>query len=880
MKRLVIGILAHVDAGKTTLSEAILYTGGKLRKLGRVDKKDAYLDTYELERQRGITIFSKQAKLTFEDTEITLLDTPGHVDFSAEMERTLQVLDYAILVISGADGVQGHTETLWYLLDKYNVPTFIFVNKVDQQGVDKENVQKQLEKVLSKSCISFEEPIDESFYEQVAMCNEMLLETYLETNNISETLIKEAIKKRMIFPVCYGSALKLDGVQYLMDTIIKYSYEEEDMGVFGAKVFKISRDEKGNRLTHIKITQGSLKVKDMPCENEDKVNQIRIYSGEKYDTVSEVSKGVVCAVTGLQQTYVGNNLGCEKSGEKPYLEPVLTYKINLPNSIEPQSILPKFMQLAEEDPMLQIIWNQSAGEIQVKLMGEVQIEILSYLIKERFGIEVTFGQGNIVYKETIQNTVEGVGHFEPLRHYAEAHILIEPLEEGSGIQYEFDCSEDELAKNWQRLIMTHLQEKKHKGVLIGADVTDVKYTVIGGKAHNKHTEGGDFREATYRAVRQGLKQAKSSILEPYYNFKLQVPDQMLGRAMTDLEKSHAQFESPIMENGQAIIIGSAPVVTVQHYAKEVLAYTKGRGRFFCSFSGYKKCHNEENVLEKIAYDSELDMDNPSGSVFCKKGVGYTVVWDNVFEHMHIPARKEKCSNEDSTNKSNYKMQQVIGTDEIDAILNRAYNANKKEDYRPKQYIKKRVIESYNGPVHRSTVRDQEKESYVVVDAYNIIFGIPYLNNLAEENMETAKDRLIDILCNYQAYHNCYMMIVFDAYRVEGHLTEIKKHHNVLVVYTKEKETADQFIEKFAHQNASNYRITVATSDVTEQIVTRGQGCYLLSAQELYEAIGLTEKKYWEEYENKKIIDKNYMIDSLEEKSVKHLRAIQQGEIKS
>ncbi|MDA3731870.1 TetM/TetW/TetO/TetS family tetracycline resistance ribosomal protection protein [Niameybacter massiliensis] len=879
MNKLVIGILAHVDAGKTTLSEGMLYLSGKLRKLGRVDKKDAFLDTYELERQRGITIFSKQAVMDLEDIQITLLDTPGHVDFSTEMERTLQVLDYAILVISGADGVQGHTETLWRLLSKYKIPVFLFINKMDQDGTDKDKLLEELKKRLDEGCTDFSDEQGEDFYESVAVCDEGLLEAYLETGKVEDEAISELIAKRQLFPCYFGSALKLEGVKEFMAGISKHAKVPEYPESFGAKVFKIARDEQGNRLTYMKIIGGSLKVRSVLTKEEEKVNQIRIYSGNKFDAINEALPGTVCAVTGLTKTYPGEGLGNAEATNQPLLEPVLTYQIILPDQYDPAAVLPKLLQLSEEDPQLHIVWDEALQEIQAQIMGEVQIEILKHMILERFGIDVSFGAGNIVYKETITNAVEGVGHFEPLRHYAEVHLLMEPLPQGSGVQFATDCSEDNLGKNWQRLVLTHLQEKEHKGVLTGSVITDMKITLVSGRAHNKHTEGGDFREATYRAVRQGLKQAQSILLEPFYEFRLEIPENMVGRAMMDVEKMCGKSNPPDIEKGMAILTGTAPVVTMRDYQKEVIAYTKGHGRLFCSLKGYEPCHNAEEVISAYGYDSEADIDNPTGSVFCAHGSGFLVSWDRVYDYMHIECRKlgNTTTQEVTIQNEAYWEEESIGTDEIDAILERTFYSNQKKEYVPRKRMGKRNEWATQMPIIRTASKPTSKEEYLLVDGYNVIFGCEELNETARTHIDAAKDRLLDLLCNYQGYHKCHLMVVFDAYRLEGHPTEIYDYHNIRVVYTKEAETADQFIEKFAHEHASKYRITVATSDGTEQIITRGKGCYLLSAKDLYEQMALTAKKYWEEYEEKNKSDKNYLIDNMPENIVKQMEEIRMTE---
>lgn len=835
MKKLVIGILAHVDAGKTTLSESILYLTGKIRKLGRVDNKDAYLDNYELERERGITIFSKQAIFDVKDLQITLLDTPGHMDFSAEMERTLQVIDYAILVISGADGVQGHTKTLWRLLELYKIPVFIFINKMDQDVSDKKKLMQEMKKQLNDGCIDFGKVKDRSFYDKLAMCDEDMLESYLEKENIDDVLIKKAILNRKVFPCFFGSALKLEGIKEFMEGIRKYSVIPSYPKEFGAKVFKISRDEQGNRLTHMKITGGKLKVKYTLTNImwEEKVNQIRIYSGEKFETVNEIEAGSLCAVTGLTQVKPGEGIGKEQASKKPVLDPVLSYRIILPEGCDARLILPQLRQIEEEEPELHIEWNEHLQEIQVQMMGEVQIEILQSLIHNRFGIEVDFDAGRIVYKETIGNKVEGVGHFEPLRHYAEVHLLLEPSESGSGLQFSVDCSEDMLGKNWQRLILTHLKEKAHKGVLTGSAITDMKITLVSGKAHNKHTQGGDFREATYRAVRQGLKEAESILLEPYYEFQLELPDKMVGRAMTDIERMYGTCEISQIDGDLAILVGTAPAINMRNYQKEVIAYTKGLGRLFYNLKGYMPCHNTEEIIESIGYDSEGDTENPTSSIFCKHGTGYLVNWDEVKKHMHVESYLQ--SKQDLLDKANqgqslYIEERGISLEEINQIINNTYYANQGE----KSIWKKQKTTTHNNyeSVSYKSREKEKKEKYLLIDGYNIIFAWPELNELAKDNMDSAKTRLLNSLSNYKGISDYKIIVVFDAYRIEGHLEEIIEYENIYIVYTKEAQTADQYIEKFAYTNIKNYDITVATSDGLQQIIIRGAGCYLLSAREL------------------------------------------------
>lgn len=855
MKKLVIGILAHVDAGKTTLSEAMLYKCGSIRSLGRVDNRDAFLDTFTLERERGITIFSKQAKMKVADADITLLDTPGHVDFSSEMERTLQVLDYAILVINGADGVQGHTATLWSLLKKYKIPVFLFVNKMDQIGTDPKKLLEELQFRLSENCIDFSEK-SEKIYEQMAMTEEAALEQFLEQGKLEDDTIRELISERKIFPCFFGSALKLTGVDAFLEGLGVYTKGKQFPEEFGAKVFKITRDEQGNRLTFMKITGGSLKVKSI-LYGEEKVNQIRIYSGEKYEVTGEVQAGDVCAVTGPMETFAGQGIGVEEATGVPILEPVLTCQILLPDGCDAAVMLPKLRQLEEEDPQLHIVWKESLQEIQAQIMGEVQIEILKSLILERFGVSVEFGTGNIVYKETIQNAVEGVGHFEPLKHYAEVHLLLEPAEAGSGLSFFTDCSEDMLAKNWQRLILTHLEEKEHKGVLTGSGITDMKITLVAGRAHQKHTEGGDFRQATYRALRQGLKQAESVLLEPYYEFRLEVPEAVIGRAMTDLEKRSGTFEMAGNQDGTAVLNGVVPAVTMQDYQKEVHAYTKGQGRLFLTLKGYLPCHNAEEVIERIGYDSERDMENPTSSVFCAHGAGYVVEWDQVKEYMHVdsgivfPDRFDESGEAEAEKQKTHAscVELTIGTEEIDQILERTFHANTKEKANGRERtpwrrkgaaIPARTTEWKPRPI-------EKKEEYLLVDGYNIIFAWNELSELAKINIDSARGQLLDILCDYQAMKGCHLIAVFDAYRVKGHAEELTNYHNIHVVYTKEAETADRYIEKFAHENGRKYKVTVATSDGLEQIIIRGQGCLLMSAREFEEEVARTKQFVREEY---------------------------------
>lgn len=895
-KRLCIGILAHVDAGKTTLSEAMLYTCGVIRKLGRVDSRDAFLDTYEMERERGITIFSKQAMLRTDDLEISLLDTPGHVDFSAEMERTLQVLDYAILVVSGMDGVQGHTRTLWKLLERYQVPTYLFINKMDQQGTDPAGLMTEIKEKLSDNCTDFGTEDKSSIYESAALCEEALLNQYLEQGEISDRDIARLIVERKIFPCYFGSALKMDGVKSLLDGIRNYGMCPEFGTELGARVFKILRDTQGSRLTYVKITGGALKVKDvlsyLPKNAEDgqiaeKVNQIRIYSGEKYETVDVAEAGCICALTGLTGTYPGQGLGMEKDSPEPVLEPVLTYQMILPQEVHPAAFLPKLRMLEEEDPMLHVLWSEELQEIQVQVMGQVQLEILQRQIRERFDVLVVFGAGKIVYKETIADRVEGIGHFEPLRHYAEVHLILEPGEPGSGMQFILGCSEEMLDKNWQRLILTHLEERTHRGVLTGSPLTDVKITVAGGRAHLKHTEGGDFRQATYRAVRQGLMQAQSILLEPYYDFVLELPSEHVGRAMTDMSQREAETEAPEIDGNRALLKGRGPVSTLWDYAKEVAAYTRGEGSFSCVTGGYGPCHNAQEIVDEIGYIPEEDMANPTGSVFCSHGSGFYVEWDKVPQYMHVESvmgASGETPDEESVwqeyqmrrSREQESSEQWIGVDEVDRILDRTFYANRKEGFTPhkgiahrKRQTKQAQVREYGQGNAKPAIK---REKYLLVDGYNVIFAWEELNELAKVNIDGARGRLMDILCDYQGIRKCHLIVVFDAYRVKGHPTEISDYHNIHVVYTKEAETADQFIEKFAHENGRKYDVTVATSDGLEQIIIRGQGCGLISSREFEKEVASVKKGVVSRLQEQKQSG-HTLMDSLSEDSRKELDSL-------
>lgn len=869
MKKLVVGIVAHVDAGKTTLSECFLYLSGKTRKLGRVDNQDAFLDHFELERARGITIFSKQAQLEVGNTRITLLDTPGHVDFSTEMERTLRVLDYAILVISGADGVQGHTKTLWRLLSIYRIPVFLFINKMDQNGTDREKIMLDLRKQLSEGCIDFGQEGSDSFYDQLAMCDEGLMEAYLDTGKVEFPQISEAIRKRKTFPCYFGSALKLEGVEDFLNGFVKYSRSPSYPDEFGAKIYKIGRDEQGGRLTYMKITGGKLRVKDVLTNGvwEEKVNQIRLYSGQKYEAVNEAEAGSVCAVTGLSRTKPGEGIGAEKTSDPPVLEPVLSYRILLPEGCDPRVMLPKLRQIEEEDPQLHILWNEQTKEIQVQIMGEVQLEILQSTIQSRFGVNVSYDSGRIVYKETIANTVEGVGHFEPLRHYAEVHLLLEPGERGSGLHFKVQCSDDILGKSWKNLILSHLEEKAHKGVLTGSLITDMTISLVSGRANNKHTQGGDFREATWRAVRQGLKQAESILLEPYYNFELELPENMVGRAMTDLEKMGGTCRVSRIGGGTAVLLGHAPVATMKNYQMEVTAYTRGLGRLFCTPAGYDVCHNAQEIIEATGYDSERDVENPTGSVFCSNGVGFLVPWNEVKEHMHVESflqQKPELPQEATERKAVSRDDGWLEPEEVDRIFKQTFFANQKE----KTVWKKRkpIAESYYDKTAYIRKLKEIKDEYLLVDGYNIIFAWPDLKELAQENMDGARTKLLDMLSKYQGIQKCSIIVVFDAYRVARHQEEILDYDNIHVVFTRTAQTADHYIERFAHDNQNKYNITVATSDGLQQIIIRGAGCAVLSARELREEIDRTNESVLKAYRDKKPIDRNVLKDALSEES--------------
>lgn len=887
MKKLVVGILAHVDSGKTTLSEAMLYTAGKIRKLGRVDHKDAYLDTDEQERERGITIFSKQAVFTYDGMEITLLDTPGHVDFSAEMERTLQVLDYAILVINGVDGVQSHTDTLWKLLKRYEIPTFIFVNKMDMDGADKDAVFQNIRKKLDGDCVDFSSGDRD---EQIAMADERLLDTYLDSGMVEVEDIIEAILDRKIFPCFWGSALKLSGVQELLDAMNTYMVMPAYNAEFGGRIFKISRDAKGERLTYMKVTGGSLKCREQIEGTEGKVNQIRIYSGARYETVEEASAGTVCAVTGLGETSAGQGVGCEQENVFAGLEPVLSYKVSYPEDKDAVVVLRDIRQLEEEEPELHVEFAQETGEIFVKVMGQVQLQVLTQIVKDRFGYLISFGMGRIIYKETLAEPVMGVGHFEPLRHYAEVHLLMEPLEPGSGMQFDTICSEDVLDKNWQRLILTHLEEKEYRGVLTGAPITDMKITVTVGRAHQKHTEGGDFRQATYRAVRQGLMMGECRLLEPVYAFRLEIPTEMTGRAMNDITRMHGRFAQPEIEGEMSILTGTAPVATMQECQQDVTAYTRGQGKLSCTLQGYEPCHNEDEVLAASTYDPELDLANPASSVFCAHGAGYIVDWYDVYDMMHVKEdpgfalagmedvlrniTSEPTEADEDNRKRMARERQDAGVPvydekELEDIFVRTYGSNSRENAAYNKagfnrynkgvseadwYVKKAAGHGKSKTAGAQTLsagsktadtgiarpgayrKQKGEKEYLLVDGYNVIFAWDDLKALAAVNIDSARDKLIDIMSNYQGYVGCELILVFDAYKVKQNPGSITKHGNIHVVYTKEAETADMYIEKTTHELGRKYKVTVASSDGLEQLIIMGQGALRMSSRGLREEV--------------------------------------------
>ena len=838
MKKLTVGILAHVDAGKTTLSEALLYLSGQTRKLGRVDHQDTVLDTDEQERERGITIFSKQARLTWGPLELTLLDTPGHVDFSAEMERTLQVLDYAVLVVSGADGVQGHTATLWRLLEHQNIPTFLFVNKMDQPDTDREALLGQLRR-LDEGCTDFGGDREE-LLESAALCDENLLERYLAGEKPDDGDLAGLIVRRKLFPCLFGSALKLEGVEELLSALERYTLAPQWGENFAARVFKISRDDRGERLSWLKVTGGELRVRQTLSGGgeedrwEEKISQIRLYSGVKYTTVDQVEAGTVCAVTGLSHTRPGQGLGEEGESGPPELEPGLHYQVIPPEGCDAHTLLRDLRQLEEEDPQLKVLWNETLGELHVRLMGEIQRSVLTRLIHDRFGLDVTFGAGSIVYKETVAAPVEGVGHFEPLRHYAEVHLLLEPLERGAGLQFDSICPEDVLDRSWQRLILTHLMEKVHLGVLTGSPITDMKLVLLTGRAHVKHTEGGDFRQATYRAVRQGLRMAQGILLEPWYDFTLELPADCLGRAMADVQRMSGRFAPADHQGDMAVLTGSAPVSELGDYWNQVAAYTRGLGQLTCTLRGYEPCHNTQEVMEQIGYDPDRDTGNPADSVFCSHGAGVTVKWDQVREHMHLdsgwrpPEERRKEDQHQSVPRPTMSYADSAKMErELEAIFTRTYGPIKPRAFAPAPKAPARKERPWKGLKPRF-----QGEEYLLVDGYNIIHAWDDLKRLAAQDLDGARLRLMDILSNYQGWRKCHVILVFDAYRVKGNPGSVEKYHNIHVVYTKEAETADMYIEKTTYEIAREHRVRVATSDGLEQVIILGHGAQRMSAREL------------------------------------------------
>ncbi|MDO4615935.1 MAG: TetM/TetW/TetO/TetS family tetracycline resistance ribosomal protection protein [Lachnospiraceae bacterium] len=929
----VMGILAHVDAGKTTLSEGILYLTGAIRKMGRVDNQDAFLDTFEMEKKRGITIYSKQAEFMLGNTGMTLLDTPGHVDFSPEMERALQVLDTAVLVISGADGVQGQVRILWKLLQHYGIPTFLFVNKMDQNGTDRTALLEEIQRELDSRCLDFVGDLQsEEMQENLALCREELMEAYLEGTPVAKEDIRSLISARELFPVFFGSALRMEGLEEFLNGLQEYMPDKQVPEEFGARVYKISRDPNGTRLTWIKVTGGSLKVKSL-LEGQrkgepwkEKIDQIRIYSGSGFRQVQEAAAGSICALTGLTAAWPGEGLGMEKDGEQELLEPVLNYSVLLEEGEDRTKALKIFRILEEEEPMLHVGYEEATGEISVSVMGQVQMEILTQQLKERFGLSVQFGPGSIVYKETILAPVEGIGHFEPLRHYAEVHLLLEPGEPGSGLVFDSLCREDVLDKNWQRLIMTHLEEKKHKGVLTGSELTDMKITILAGRAHQKHTEGGDFRQSTYRAVRQGLMQAKSVLLEPIYEFRIELPQEFLGRALNDISVLGGQTDVSDSDGSKAVVTGSAPAALLTNYQEELTGYSRGQGRITLSLKGYAPCHNAEEVLEAKGYDPELDTENPSGSIFCSHGAGFYVPWDLVPEYCHVDSgwRSMDSPEEDSRDAFGYgenafesvrkkdpdeelswkERDRRIGASEaeLEEIFRRTYGNSDRGDGQSLQgrpgWKRSRIIKADGMSYTQSSVnsgfkaaekaaareekrsraakRDPQEKEFLLVDGYNIIFSWEDLRQLSEKNIDAARDRLLDLMCDYQGYKTCTLIVVFDAYKVKGGTEHVMKYHNIYAVYTKEAETADQYIEKTVHEIGHKHKVTVATSDALEQMIILGGGATRLSAQGLLEEVNRISRDMKEEYTRKTgVSGKNYLLDGIDPETAEQLKRLEQ-----
>ena len=834
-----IGLLAHVDAGKTTLSEALLYVSGAKRTLGRVDHGSAHLDTHSLERARGITIFSKQARLFTKNRDITLVDTPGHVDFSAEAERTLQILDCAVLVISGTDGIQAHTVTLWRLLERYGVPTFLFINKMDLPGCDRQKLMAQLQQELSSGCVDFGGSADE-IAEAAALCDEALLETYLQTGTVTAGNLRGLVAGRKLFPCCFGAALKTEGVAQLLEVLDTYAPAAGGGEAFGGRVYKISRDPQGARLTWLRVTGGGLKVRDSlryvnskgePCE--EKVLQIRLYSGDKFTAAESVAAGELCAVTGLSGTFAGQGLGSESAGAPPVLEPVMTYRVELPAGCDATAVLPKLRQLEEEDPQLHILWE--GGNIHVQIMGKVQLEIFRELVAQRFGLQIGLDTGRIFYKETIENTVEGVGHFEPLRHYAEVHLLLEPLPRGAGLRFGSVCSADVLEVSYQSLIMSHMSEKQHKGVLTGAPITDMKITLLVGKAHLKHTEGGDMRQATYRAIRQGLMQAKSVLLEPWYDFTLTLPTPTVGRAITDIRAMGGDFDAPESAGSLATLKGRVPAAELGDYADVLASYTQGQGRLQIALRGYEPCHNPEAVIAAAGYDPEADVENTPDSVFCAHGAGFNVKWNEVKNYMHLESglKEEKQPELIVRNVR-------LDDKELEAIMEREFGPVKRPLYRAPA----------NRPATEEVTIRTPKRKAIIVDGYNIIFTWEDLAALAKDDLEAARRKLCDLLSNYAGFKKCYLVLVFDGWKVKGNPGEKLQYHNIQVVYTREGETGDAYIEGLVAKIGSNYAVRVATSDSLVQLSSFRTGVLRMSARELREELDAAKEEMKQHFEKK------------------------------
>lgn len=846
MKHAVIGTLAHVDAGKTTLTESMLYVSGSIRKLGRVDHQDAFLDYYDLEKDRGITIFLKQAIMKWKSIEITLMDTPGHVDFSTEMERTLQVLDYAILVINGMDGVQAHTEMIWKLLQHYHLPVFLFINKMDVGYLEETTLMEDIKHRLDERCVNFSQDL-EAIHEAVALCDDELLETYM-TKGLDDAIIADALSKRKVFPCFFGSALKMQGIEAFLDGIMIYTCDKSYPSEFGAKVFKVSRDEQGNQLTHMKITGGVLKVKTKLL-GEDKADQIRLYSGNRYQLLQEIPAGRICAVKGLHSCYPGDALGVEKSSLQPVLSSYMKYRILPPDGYDYHVLLNQVKQFAMEDPQLHVAYDTTTKEISVELMGEIQIEILKQQIYDRFQVEVDFDSGSVVYKETIKEPVEGIGHFEPLRHYAEVHLLMEPASRGSGLRFSTNCSEDQLPRHWQRLILAHLEETQHPGVLTGSQITDMNITLLAGKAHAKHTEGGDFRQATYRAVRQGLKSAESILLEPYYQFQLEVPNDVISKAIYDIESMHGTFEISDSNDNSSLLTGKAPVALMQHYQRDVMSYTKGKGRFRCELKDYEPCRNQDEVIQQIGYDSETDIHHPTGSIFCAHGAGFYVPWNEVKDYMHI---KSILSQKEDKWQDVEIPQHDNEDEELEAIFKRTYGEVKKQAFQP-------LIENKE---ERREITLKRKPSCVLVDGYNVIHDWPELKELALQNLDAARTKLVNAMCNYQGYKNCLLILVFDAYQVAEGIGSMNAYHNIFIVYTRKAQTADMYIERATHHMAKEYQVTVVTSDAMEQLIVTGQGAHRMSSRELRLELEHIGKREWKDYMQGQKKHRTYLLEEI------------------